>query len=84
MTVFLFFLKTSALAIAQNMGLSIFPCLTFAWTPLVEEDLGQERFVTEDPSVLFREGNFSRVNAIMGITAHEFIFPAACNFLIRR
>lgn len=61
------------------MGMPIFPCLVFPWTPLLEEDLGQERFVTDNPSVLFREGNFSRVNALMGMTAHEFISPAAGN-----
>ncbi|KAG4074695.1 hypothetical protein HA402_008793 [Bradysia odoriphaga] len=69
--------NTSALAIAQNMRITVFPCLMFTWTPLLEEDFGQERFVREDPSVLFRSGNFSRVNAIMGITDHEFISPAA-------
>lgn len=60
--------------------MSIFPCLVFTWTPLLEEDFGQERFVTDEPNVLFREGNFSRVNAIMGITSHEFISPAAGNY----
>lgn len=60
------------------MRMTIFPCLIFAWTPLLEPDLGQERFITEDPSVLFREGNFTKVNVIMGITSHEFISPAAC------
>lgn len=49
----------------------------YPWTPwIVEPDFGQERFMTDDPSVLFREGNFSRVNVIAGITAHEFISPA--------
>lgn len=65
------------------MEISIFPCLYFAWNPLLEPDLGQERFITEDPNVLFRAGNFTKVNAIMGITAHEFISPAGkfLNFL---
>lgn len=72
------------------MAMTIFPCLVFTWTPLLEEDFGQERFVTDDPSVLFSNGNFSRVNAIIGMTAHEFISPAAgilkfkkkCSFLL--
>ncbi len=63
------------------MGMTVFPCLVFTWTPLLEEDFGQERFTTDDPSVLFRQGNFSRVNAIMGVTAHEFISPAAGEIL---
>lgn len=78
----LHFQKTSAQAIAQNMAISIFPCLIFTWTPILEEDFGQERFVTDDPNVLFRAGNFSRVNALMGITAHEFVSPAAGKMIV--
>lgn len=49
----------------------------YPWTPwIVEPDFGQERFMVDDPSVLFRAGNFSRVNVMAGITAHEFISPA--------
>lgn len=59
------------------MGITIFPCLIFAWTPILEPDLGQERFILEDPSVLFREGNFTNVNVMIGITSHEFASPAA-------
>ncbi|XP_037041115.1 esterase E4-like isoform X2 [Bradysia coprophila] len=69
--------NTSAQVIAQNMIIEVFPCLVLAWTPLIEDDFGQERFLTDDPSVLFRQGNFSRVSTIAGITDHEFIAPAA-------
>ncbi len=58
------------------MAMTYYPCLMYPWTPwITEPDFGQERFLPEDPSVLFREGNFSRVNVIAGITADEFISP---------
>lgn len=47
------------------------------WVPVIESDLGQERFLTDQPNDLFRSGNFSRVNVMTGITADEFISPAA-------
>lgn len=59
------------------MRIGVFPCLVLAWTPLIEEDFGQERFLTDDPSALFRKGNFSRVNTITGITDNEFVWPAS-------
>lgn len=43
------------------------------WYPVVEPDFGQERFLTEDPKVLFAAGNFSKVPLIAGITQDEFI-----------
>lgn len=43
------------------------------WYPVVEPDFGQERFLTEDPTVLFASGNFSRVPIITGITKDEFV-----------
>lgn len=70
-------LKTPAQVIAQNMRISVFPCLVLPWTPLIEEDFGQERFLTDDPHVSFRSGNFSKVNVMVGITENEFISPAA-------
>lgn len=43
------------------------------WYPVVEPDFGQERFLIEDPSVLFGRGNFSRVPIITGVTNDEFV-----------
>lgn len=63
------------------MAMTYYPCLMFPWTPwIVEPDFGQERFMVDDASVLFREGNFSRVNVIAGITTDEFIWPASMFF----
>lgn len=59
------------------MAMAYYPCLMYPWTPwIVEPDFGQERFIVDDPGVLFREGNFNRANVISGITADEFISPA--------
>lgn len=59
-----------------------YPCPVYRWWTswIVEPDFGQERFMTADPTVLFREGNFTRANIIIGITAHEFISPAGVVF----
>jgi hypothetical protein len=38
---------------------------------MVEDDFGQQRFLTEDPSVTFRRGNFNRVPVIVGVTEYE-------------
>lgn len=42
------------------------------WLPVVEPDLGQERFLTDDPTRLFRLGRFYRVPVMAGITELEF------------
>lgn len=42
------------------------------WLPVVEPDLGQERFLTDDPTRLFLRGDFYRVPVIAGITELEF------------
>lgn len=42
------------------------------WLPVVEPDLGQERFLTEDPTQLFKRGQFYRVPVMAGITELEF------------
>lgn len=46
------------------------------WKPVVEPDLGQERFLTDNPTRLFRLGRFARVPVIAGITELEFASPA--------
>ena len=45
------------------------------WTPVIEEDFGQERFLTVHPEILFKSGNFSKVPIMMGVTRDEFISP---------
>lgn len=69
-------MQTSGDAISENMVMTFFPCLIFPWSPwIVEPDLGQERFMIDDPSLLFSAGNFSRVNVMAGITTLEFAAP---------
>ncbi|KAG4073007.1 hypothetical protein HA402_009426 [Bradysia odoriphaga] len=46
------------------------------WYPVIEKDFGQERFLTENPTKLMRQGRFMRVPIIAGITEHEFLGPA--------
>ncbi len=46
------------------------------WYPVIEKDFGQERFLTENPTKLMRQGRFMRVPVIAGITEHEFLGPA--------
>lgn len=50
-------------------------CDTATWWPVIEPDFGQERFITDDPVTLFRNGNFARVPAVLGRTADEFVDP---------
>lgn len=44
------------------------------WLPVVEPDLGQERFLTDDPTILFERGEFCRVPVMAGVTELEFAF----------
>lgn len=46
-----------------------FPVLI--WKPVIEPDFGQERFLTEDPTKLFKNGDFMRIPIIAGITKLE-------------
>lgn len=59
------------------MTFPFFSCPVMSWLPVVEPDLGQERFMVDEPNNLWRSGNFSRVNVMTGVTADEFIQPAA-------
>jgi carboxylesterase type B len=40
--------------------------------PVVEDDFGQERFLSQDPSEIFRSGDFNKVPVIVGRTENEF------------
>lgn len=57
-----------------------FGCPLIRWLPVIEDDFGQERYLTDEPNVLFHDGKFQKVNVMIGITADEFISPAACKF----
>lgn len=46
------------------------------WTPVVEEDFGQERFLTEHPIKLVTEGKFKKVPLLTGVTEYEFGYKA--------
>lgn len=46
------------------------------WYPVIEKDLGQERFLTENPTKLMRQGKFMKIPVIAGITEYEFLGPA--------
>lgn len=50
----------------------------FLWKPVVEPDFGQERFLHENPTRLYRQGRFARVPIMAGITEYEFLEPAIC------
>lgn len=46
------------------------------WSPVVEPDLGQERFLTDDPTRLFLMGKVNRVPVMAGVTDLEFAAPS--------
>ncbi len=48
------------------------PCTTNLWRPVIEPELGQTRYLENDPDTLLASGNFSRVPVLIGITADEF------------
>ncbi|CAG9811690.1 unnamed protein product [Chironomus riparius] len=71
-------LKTkSAIEIVQVSVDGYFGCLSMPWVPVVEPDLGQERFFTDDPNKLLKTGKFNRVPVMIGVTADDFISPVA-------
>ncbi|KAF5277162.1 hypothetical protein FQR65_LT03868 [Abscondita terminalis] len=48
----------------------------FIWTPVVELDFGQERFLTEDPIKSVLKGNFAKVPFMSGVTTEELSYYA--------
>ncbi|KAK5641623.1 hypothetical protein RI129_010170 [Pyrocoelia pectoralis] len=46
------------------------------WTPVIELDFGQERFLTEHPIRSVLNGNFQKVPIMAGITEEEFSYLA--------
>lgn len=50
-------------------------CVLSAWFPIIEPDLGQERFLADDPAELFRTGSFYKVPLVIGRSTDEFVNP---------
>lgn len=50
------------------------------WLPVVEPDLGQERFLTDDPTRLYQLGQFNRIPVMAGITELEFAYLAISKY----
>lgn len=44
--------------------------------PVIERDFGQERFLTQDPNCMLKNGHFEKVEILTGITEYEFLYPA--------
>lgn len=45
------------------------------WQPVIEEDFGHTRFLTDQPETFFKDGNFARVNVMSGVSVDEFTSP---------
>ncbi|XP_063699252.1 juvenile hormone esterase-like [Culicoides brevitarsis] len=43
------------------------------WSPVVEKDFGQERFLVEQPLESFEKGNYAKVSLIAGVTRDELV-----------
>lgn len=71
----LYFSKAPALDVVLKIVKEFPECEIVIWMPVVEKDFGQDRFFTEEPSELFRKGNFNQVPVIAGRTADEFVSP---------
>ncbi|XP_064213592.1 esterase FE4 [Tribolium castaneum] len=78
-------LKTKS---AEELGNSLFQMMEFGinpvliWSPVIEEDFGQERFLPDDPFKLIKKGNFEKIPIILGVTQDEFAnmaFPMLSN-----
>lgn len=50
------------------------------YKPVIERDFGQERFLTEHPTCLIKEGKFQQVDILTGLTQYEFVNPAISEF----
>ncbi|KAJ3625229.1 hypothetical protein MTP99_018790 [Tenebrio molitor] len=63
---------------AEKLGNSLFQFREFGsnpvliWSPVVEDDYGQEPFLDEPALRLFRYGNFQKIPIMAGITKDEF------------
>lgn len=58
----------------MNIDLKNYPeCEVVSWHPVIEPDFNQERFATQDPTELFKKGEFAKVNVLAGIVTDEFV-----------
>ncbi|KAJ3646360.1 hypothetical protein Zmor_023950 [Zophobas morio] len=73
---------------AEELGNSFFQFAEFGtdpiliWSPVIEGDFGQERFLPDNPIKLIKSGKFEQVPVIAGITKDEFAqraFPILTN-----
>lgn len=69
--------QKTAEEIAESEINAFLNCPVMTWLPVIEGDYGQDRFLVEDPNESFRVGRFQKVNVLVGVTADEFISPAA-------
>lgn len=46
------------------------------WTPVIETDFGQERYLIDHPINLITSGQFMNIPVITGITQYEFGYRA--------
>ncbi|XP_055386697.1 juvenile hormone esterase-like [Condylostylus longicornis] len=44
----------------------------YLWLPIIENDYGQERFLTDAPYVILKSGNFMKIPILIGFTDQEF------------
>ncbi|KAJ3646361.1 hypothetical protein Zmor_023951 [Zophobas morio] len=73
---------------AEELANSFFQLTEFGfdpmliWTPVIEEDFGQERFLPDHPIKLIKSGKCAQIPVIAGITKDEFAqraFPVLAN-----
>lgn len=53
----------------------ILECPVLTWLPVIEPDVGQERFFSEQPEETIKKANFVAPPIITGVTSNEFIRP---------
>ncbi|KAJ6641288.1 Carboxylesterase 1C [Pseudolycoriella hygida] len=64
--------KTEEELIFAQVSLPSEECPQLRWWPVVEKDFGQKRFLADQPTHLFKNGNFSKVPTLVGIINEEF------------
>ncbi|KAG5678816.1 hypothetical protein PVAND_008450 [Polypedilum vanderplanki] len=69
------FKQKTAREITMAAAFKYHNCPIMPFGPVIEPDLGQERFLKTEPNELFKNGNFLRIPILIGITANEFVEP---------
>lgn len=52
------------------------------WTPVIEGDYGQQRFLPEHPVQILNSGKFAKVPFISGVTSDEFADRAFSKYFL--